>query len=517
MSGVIRLTQPILVKEELAYRHDEKAQYLAEFVGTFFLVFTVGCNVHTGSIGAAVSIGAVLMVMVYALGPVSGAHLNPAVTLAVGLSGRNMMSLEKMFCYMLAQITGGIVGAVHYWLVFNDGFVLQPISGYTARTAAWAEILYTMALCYVVLNVATTSHPTQGNVKSPNFANNFYGLAIGLTVTSAAIAMGPVSGCSLNPAVSIGAMFAAKLAHGIFTMSMAALYILGPLFGACLGALFFFFVQGGLTGQFEYEMMGSRPSTPIVSRPASPPISPAPLYVEPPAIRHRCEMLGKGEVCMLTAEEMRHNLFCGVSWKVDSAAMGNDIDFSAVKFDSYGRFIESIYFQNAVSTERRGSPYSHIVHEKDDRSKGIGFGFVEDPTRHHRHGQPPVTFDNERICLKPLNSLRKEQPRCTYIFFVLNVFSAAHRFAAMQELTVRIVDQDNQGNEICRWSKNQMDQHSMTRNGFILMVLHWLKEEAKWVFEVVDQSFDIEAHGTYRAFEPTLREYVLKMEGRFNK
>merc|ERR1719181_664773 len=135
-----------------------------------------------------------------------------------------------MCCYILAQLLGGLVGAVHYWIIFNDAFLLRPIAGYSVRNAAWAEILYTMALCYVVLNVATTENKEQGNVKSSDrVPNSFYGLAIGLTVTSAAIAVGPISGCSLNPAVSIGALWASKLAHGPLPTVLWATYCLSPI------------------------------------------------------------------------------------------------------------------------------------------------------------------------------------------------------------------------------------------------------------------------------------------------
>merc|ERR1719326_2181163 len=90
------------------------AKYTAEFVGTFFLVLTVGCNVHTGSIGAALSIGSMLMVMIYALGSVSGAHFDPAVTLAVLLSGRGKIGFVSAFIYVIVQILGGICAALLY-------------------------------------------------------------------------------------------------------------------------------------------------------------------------------------------------------------------------------------------------------------------------------------------------------------------------------------------------------------------------------------------------------------------
>lgn len=108
--------------------HDESAKYAAEFVGTFFLVLTVGCNVLTGSVGAALSIGGILMAMIYAVGPVSGAHLNPAVTVAVlistnnrkiGLHSSTPISFATAVGYVVMQLLGGHSGRLelcdHLW------------------------------------------------------------------------------------------------------------------------------------------------------------------------------------------------------------------------------------------------------------------------------------------------------------------------------------------------------------------------------------------------------------------
>merc|ERR1719326_618530 len=84
--------------------HNDWAKYLAEFVGAYFLVFTFGCNVLVSSVGAALSIGAILMVMTFSFGSVSGAHLNPAITASVVLSGRNLMPLRRAFGYVCAQL-----------------------------------------------------------------------------------------------------------------------------------------------------------------------------------------------------------------------------------------------------------------------------------------------------------------------------------------------------------------------------------------------------------------------------
>jgi len=489
------------------FSHEPFAKYVAEFVGTFFLVFTVGCNVHTGSIGAAISIGGILMVMVYALGPVSGGHLNPAVTVAIALSGRGKISLENACCYIVAQLAGGIFGGFHYWIIFNDAFLLQPMAGYSNRHAAWAEILYTMALCYVVLNVATTENREQGNVQPhKGIPNSFFGLAIGLTVTSAAIAVGPVSGCSLNPAVSLGALFASKLAHGVMPTNMLALYILAPLFGACLGTLFFYFVQGGLTGQYEYEKGPSRPASPVVSRPQSP----LPRYREPLPTQQMCKFLTRGEIFFIPEEVEHHTIYLGISWKIQEGYTAVDIDASCVKFPNEGRLIEGIYFDHHQGMENKRGGESIVMHQGDNLTgKGVGFGFLADPNLHHKHGQARVVKDDERIEIRHLAKLRRFQPRCTYMFFVINVFSAANKFEHMQDMTIRIVDQDADHAEICRFEKTDLKNNQ--KNGFVLGVLFWRMD--RWVFQVVDEAFDIKEHGTYREFEPKLRKIVRTMEG----
>lgn len=367
-----------------------------------------------------------------------------------------------------------------------------------------------MALCYVVLNVATTENREQGNAKAgERYPNSFYGLAIGLTVTAAAIAVGPISGCSLNPAVSFGALFAAKLAHGSLPMGMVALYCFAPCFGAALGTLFFYFVQGGLTAQFEYEEKGSRPSSPAVSRPVSP------MQFQPFHETHQFRFLKQSEIFIIPPEVEPHTLFVGLSWKIqEEFSTGVDIDASCVKFTNDGRMIDGIYFNNNKDSFKGGQ--SVVVHQGDNiTGKGKGFGFLEDPERHHkRHGQPAPIKDDERIEIRGLTNLRRLQPRCCYMFFVINVFSAAHKFEHMEELCIRLVDQDAHGIEVCRFQKEKMTgKKGFTGNGFVCCVLAWRAQRQQWVFQIVDEVFDIKEHGTYREFEPKLRNIVRYMEG----
>jgi len=169
-------------------------KYIAEFIGTFFLVLTIGCTVIPKAPGVIppLAVGAVLMVMIYAAGHLSGAHFNPAVTLAAWIRGR--CETKDILPYWGAQVLAGVVAAsVSVFLVGKSGTPLE-IQSFPAVFVA--EFLFTFALAYVVLNVATAK-ATSGN--------SFYGLAIGMTVMAGACAVGSIGGGAFNPAVAVGA------------------------------------------------------------------------------------------------------------------------------------------------------------------------------------------------------------------------------------------------------------------------------------------------------------------------
>lgn len=169
-------------------------KYIAEFIGTFFLVLTVGCTVIPGATGVipALAIGAVLMVMIFAGGHISGGHFNPAVTFAIFIRGR--LELKDVVPYWVSQIVAGVAAAcVAMFLVGKSGTSME-ISN--IPVVFLAEFLFTFALAYVVLNCATA----KGTLD-----NSFYGLAIGFTVLAGVFAVGAISGGAFNPAVAIGA------------------------------------------------------------------------------------------------------------------------------------------------------------------------------------------------------------------------------------------------------------------------------------------------------------------------
>lgn len=203
-------------------------KFIVELIGTFFLVLTVGTCVVNPSAGviAPIAIGSILMVMIFAGGHISGGHYNPAVTLAVALRGR-LPSVEVPV-YVCAQLLGAALaaGAVYYLKGANQPLVnATDAPVYGIGQIAFAEFLFTFALAYVVLNVATA----KGNA-----GNSFYGLAIGFTVAAGAFAVGPISGGAFNPAVATGCLIMGLIPCGNYLTYLAA-----ELCGGALAAYVF--------------------------------------------------------------------------------------------------------------------------------------------------------------------------------------------------------------------------------------------------------------------------------------
>ena len=201
--------------------------YLTEFIGTFFLVLTIGLAVLSGSPLAPLAIGSALMVMVYMGGHISGAHFNPAVTLAVWMRGK--LPASQVIPYWVSQILGALVASFMVHIMTGHTFAPAPAPEASTLGAVGVEILYTFALVLVVLNVATAKQ-TAGNA--------FYGLAIGFAVTAGAFAGGPISGGAFNPAVGIGPIVIESFMGG-GDFSNLWLYLVGPFVGAVLAALAF--------------------------------------------------------------------------------------------------------------------------------------------------------------------------------------------------------------------------------------------------------------------------------------
>lgn len=204
-------------------------QCLAEFIGTFALVFA-GCGaiiVHQlfpqelAGLAIPIVFGAVISVMIYAVGHISGAHFNPAVTIAFSLSRH--FPPKKVVGYVLAQISGGLLASLLHWVFFSDinhGFgVTQTFL--PSLYAVGFEAILTFFLMFVIISVATDTRAV----------GEMAGLAIGTTVMMCAFFGGPITGASMNPARSI----APAIVSGNFTGLW--IYIVGPILGAAFGAI----------------------------------------------------------------------------------------------------------------------------------------------------------------------------------------------------------------------------------------------------------------------------------------
>ncbi len=201
---------------------------LTEGIGTFFLVLTIGLTVLGGLPWAPVAIGSALMVMVYMGGHISGAHYNPAVTLAVLLRGK--IQGGEAAAYMFSQLVGAILAATAVSALRQDTLVVAPGAGATGVQILLVEILFSLALALVVLNVATSPR-TEGN--------SYYGVAIGFTVLVGAAAGGDISGGAFNPAVGLGPAVVGA-AHGLgFDGTVFLYYLVGPFIGGGLAAWIF--------------------------------------------------------------------------------------------------------------------------------------------------------------------------------------------------------------------------------------------------------------------------------------
>ncbi|HEV2329770.1 MAG TPA: aquaporin [Verrucomicrobiae bacterium] len=204
-------------------------KYLTEFIGTFFLVLTVGMTAVAVSPGtsalAPLAIGSALMIMVYAGGHVSGGHYNPAVTLAVWLRGR--CAKADVIPYWCAQFAGSVLAAI-IAMALKGNPTVSP-AALAVFPSLIAEFVGTFALAYVVLNVATAKG-TAGN--------SFYGLAIGFTVMTMAFALGAISGGAFNPAVAVGVI----VMHAV-KASNIWIYLLANLLAGAVAAGVFRFVN----------------------------------------------------------------------------------------------------------------------------------------------------------------------------------------------------------------------------------------------------------------------------------
>jgi aquaporin Z len=222
-------TQPITGNEstEAVTGPSSGVKYAAEAIGTFFLVFTVGAAVGAGSVFAPLAIGAVLMVMVYAGGHISGGHYNPAVTLSVLVRGR--IAVRDAFMYWIVQFGAGLLAAAVVRGIVDPArsttTVTMALTGHALLAAFVVELLFTFALCHVVLNVATSKSHRD---------NSYFGLAIGFTVLAGAFAVGEISGGAFNPSVTVGAAL-----MGMFAWPTLWVYLVAQVIGGAAAGVTF--------------------------------------------------------------------------------------------------------------------------------------------------------------------------------------------------------------------------------------------------------------------------------------
>ena len=196
------------------------SRYLTEAIGTFVLVLTIGLTVLDRTPLAPLAVGSVLTALVYMGGHISGAHYNPAVSIAMLLRGR--IAARDLVPYIASQILGALLASLAVLVLAGDTFAPAPGAGAGLGAVILAEALFTFALTLVILNVATDD-ATSGNA--------FYGLAIGFTVMAGMLAVGRISGAAFNPAVGTGPILIDALA-GSGSLANLWIYIVGPVLGS---------------------------------------------------------------------------------------------------------------------------------------------------------------------------------------------------------------------------------------------------------------------------------------------
>ncbi|HEU4624535.1 MAG TPA: aquaporin Z [Steroidobacteraceae bacterium] len=216
--------------------------YLAELVGTFVLVFG-GCGSAVlagdsiGSLGVAIAFGLSLLTMFYAIGPISGCHVNPAVTAGFLVAGR--MDASEAAGYVIAQVMGGIIGAGAVLFIAwgspmgydaatqglaANGYGVHSPAGYDMIAALLTEVILTFVMVFTVLTVTTASTPPQ-----------LAGVAIGFALALIHLVGIPVTNTSVNPARSIGpAVFV-----GGWALEQLWLFLVAPLIGSVCAALLY--------------------------------------------------------------------------------------------------------------------------------------------------------------------------------------------------------------------------------------------------------------------------------------
>jgi aquaporin Z len=196
-----------------------------EFIGTMFLVLVIGLNSNP------IAVGAILIAMVYIGWHISGAHYNPAITLAVWIRGK--IDLKNAVAYIFAQLLGAFAASIVFYLIQERTFAPAPTVGVEIWKSILLELLFTFALCSVFLELAT-SERLKGNY--------IYGLAIGFTFLGGIYAIGGISGGVLNPAAAFGPQLMDTLEGGS-GLGKFYIYFIGCFGGGVLSAIVYKFLN----------------------------------------------------------------------------------------------------------------------------------------------------------------------------------------------------------------------------------------------------------------------------------
>lgn len=194
---------------------------LIEFLGTFFLVLVIALT------GNPLAIGVTLTALVYMGGYLSGAHYNPAVTLAMLINKK--ITIRIALYYMITQFFAGFLAAAVFFLIQGNKFIPQPGRNASVTSVFLVEILFTFLLAFVVLHVAATKKTKD---------NHYFGLAIGFTLMAGAFAGGPISGGVFNPAVALGPFFF-DFPNIASYLTITVIYLLGPFLGGGFAGLLY--------------------------------------------------------------------------------------------------------------------------------------------------------------------------------------------------------------------------------------------------------------------------------------
>ena len=199
-------------------------KYLTELIGTFFLVLIIGLSKNPLAIGFG------LTILVYMGAHISGAHYNPAVSLAMLM--RKEININDFIKYISSQVLGASLAAYVVSIMMSN-MIVQPDLQEPVAVILIAELLFTYLLVFVILNVAT--HP---NLEG----NSFYGFAIGLTVMTGAYCVGPLTGGVFNPAVSIGPSLIDLITGNGISQHFLWYYLTAPVLGSVLAVIHFNFI-----------------------------------------------------------------------------------------------------------------------------------------------------------------------------------------------------------------------------------------------------------------------------------